>query len=178
MQTEPIFIDFEASSLAVNSYPIEIAWGGLNHRLEEYLISPESVLYWNDWSPIAEKIHGIQRELLLQNGSEPRFVAQRINEALTSMDVYSDNPDFDAMWMKALFDAVNMPYPKINLLHFDSLLINIVCPDIGRRIEFLPKLIEFKKQARAQIRYQHRAGYDVQYLKRVWEIAKSFAGNN
>ena len=39
----PSFIDFEASSLTVKSYPIEVAWNLEDGTIESHLISPAGV---------------------------------------------------------------------------------------------------------------------------------------
>lgn len=171
----PFFIDFEASSLDLDSYPIEVAWGSEIANIRSYLISPREISRWRNWSFAAQRIHRIDKDTLLRDGYTPQEVAIEIKVSLENRIVYSDNPDYDGMWMKALFDATNSKYPKMNILHFDSLLIQTVCLDTSKRIAYLPKILEFKIQARKIIRIQHRAAYDVAYLIKTWEIAKQFS---
>lgn len=47
-----VFLDFEASSLSKQSYPIEVAWVFEDGRSEEYLIRPAPI--WTDWDSAAE----------------------------------------------------------------------------------------------------------------------------
>lgn len=170
----PIFIDFEASSLSFISYPIEIAWGNSINKIQSFLISPKNVSGWNDWSIQSQFVHGIDRGILFSKGIDPNIIAHKITNELVNMKVYSDNPDYDAMWMKTLFDATEIDYPDIDLLHLDSLLIETICPDSFNRIEHLPKLIEIKMKARKIVNYQHRAKYDVWYLIETWNLSKIY----
>lgn len=175
METAPLFLDFEASSLSFDSYPIEVAWAGEHADPQAFLISPETIPEWTDWSRAAQNIHRIKPKTLLRQGISPMEAASKISTALENKTVYTDNPDFDGMWMKALFDGVHMAYPKINILHLDALLIETICPDLDHRIQYLPKIIEFKIMARNKIRIQHRAAQDVQYLLELFKLAKAFS---
>lgn len=175
LSATPYFIDFEASSLSPLSYPIEVAWGKENDTIESFLISPAEILEWNDWSEISQRVHGIQREELIKNGSPPKLVATKLIKALEYKTVYSDNPDYDGMWLKRLIDVTQLNYPPINILHLDSLLIETVCPTVDKRIMNLHKIIELKYLARKSVKMQHRAYYDVEYLITVWKLSKELS---
>jgi hypothetical protein len=54
------FLDFEASSLGKQGYPIEVAWVFANGEEESHLIRPAEA--WTDWDVKAGRIHGISRE--------------------------------------------------------------------------------------------------------------------
>ena len=54
-----LFVDFEASSLHVGSFPIEAAWVREDGVGEAHLITPEDD--WHEWSYASESIHGISR---------------------------------------------------------------------------------------------------------------------
>ncbi|MDM8523123.1 hypothetical protein QUF80_07105 [Desulfococcaceae bacterium HSG8] len=169
---KPHFIDFEASSLSWHSYPIEVAWNMENGNIESCLISPKHVPEWTDWDPEAQKLHGITRSEILAQGESPSRVCEKIEQALSGKRVYSDNPDFDSMWMMRLFDAVGKSYPNINMLHLDSLLIDTLCPDTSGRIEGFVEILKLKSLTRACMPIQHRAGWDVRYLTELWESVK------
>ena len=61
-----VFLDFEASSLGKNGYPIEVAWVFEDGDSESFLISP--IGRWTGWDAAAEAIHGISREQLAAEG--------------------------------------------------------------------------------------------------------------
>ncbi|CAH2606161.1 Transcriptional regulator (plasmid) [Rhodovastum atsumiense] len=108
------FIDFEASSLSTDSYPIEVAWVGEDGRGESYLIRPEPD--WCDWSPASQSIHGITRAHLQRDGHEAVWVANRLITVLgdPAARVYSDVPGHDQMWLDELL-AASSSAPRIPL---------------------------------------------------------------
>jgi len=101
----PTFIDFETSNLGSGSYLIEVAWNFPDGSIEAHLISPTGIEHWTDWSVAAAKIHGIKRAALVENGKPPSWVCHRMNRKLAGKIVYSDNPDYDVMWLGELRTA-------------------------------------------------------------------------
>ncbi|WP_197468887.1 MULTISPECIES: exonuclease domain-containing protein [unclassified Oleiphilus] len=100
----PIFIDFEASSLdLIASYPIEVGICMPNGDTHSWLIKPH--VLWKDWSGKAAKIHGISRDELEKNGQDCDQVAQELNELLGDHFVYCDAWTFDSFWLHRLFKA-------------------------------------------------------------------------
>lgn len=55
-----VFLDFEASSLAKRSFPIEVGWVFEDGTSAEHLIRPAPD--WTDWDDKAAAIHGISRD--------------------------------------------------------------------------------------------------------------------
>ena len=82
MDEIPCFIDFEASSLREDSYPIAVAWNLPNGHIRRFLISPLGVEGWSDWSEESEQIHGIDRLRLITNGWEPDYVYEEMQHDL------------------------------------------------------------------------------------------------
>ena len=106
---KPVFIDFEASSLSPDSYPIEVAWGSCDSDLRSYLIDPSGVDSWVEWDEFAEaEIHRISRSMLFSEGVPTHTVARALSESIGGTVVYSDAPEFDTFWMERLFDAVDL----------------------------------------------------------------------
>jgi len=101
----PIFIDCEASSLSARSFPIEVAWGSELGKIESYLINPSDIKEWVDWSEDSQRIHGISLKQLFEDGVDPHWVCQRMNESLAGQVLYSDVPRYDLRWIQALFTA-------------------------------------------------------------------------
>lgn len=104
-----IILDIEASGLAPQSYPIEIAW---QHRFnptlfDSFLIKPAD--RWVFWDQYAEDhIHHISRLLLEAKGISVFEAAERLNAALRDKQVYVDAPDYDRRWMAELFRAAGV----------------------------------------------------------------------
>ena len=105
-------IDFEASSLDQDGYPIEVG-------LALWPAPDQPVLGWSalirpagdwtrrgHWSPKSAKVHGIRGADLLAHGHPPAWVASALNAALGPGGVvWCDGGPYDVHWMRALFEA-------------------------------------------------------------------------
>lgn len=108
-----VFLDFEASSLAKLSYPIEVAWVFEDGREESHLIRPAA--QWTDWDAAAEAIHHIPRAQLEAEGTAYDVVAQRMVAALTGHDLFASAPSWDGKWLSALLRAAKLPRHALRL---------------------------------------------------------------
>ena len=97
-------IDFEASGLESDSYPIQVAWN-IGDTVHAHFINPDFVPEWQGWSVVSEGVHGLSREFLRENGETPEAVAKYMNESLGGRVVYSDAVPYDRNWCERLFDA-------------------------------------------------------------------------
>lgn len=104
------FFDLEASSLDPSSYPFEAGWATVHPDLSitsnAILIVPEPD--WTDWSPQAEQVHCIRRCWLDEHGRPALEVAEAMNSVFGSGVVFSDAPQFEALWTRRLYDAVGL----------------------------------------------------------------------
>lgn len=98
------FIDFEASGIAPDSYPIEVAvvFPGGEYQA---LIQPAS--YWDHWSYDAQDMHGLSREQLILEGTPPLAAAQEMNQLFDGKTLCSDNPA-DCYWLDVLYEAAGI----------------------------------------------------------------------
>lgn len=117
------FIDFEASSLARRSYPIEVAWVFEDGGSETFLILPTEK--WTDWDPAAEALHGITRELLTSEGVSIDIVAKRLVGDLQGHEVFASAPSWDSKWLGALLRAAGLPRHAIRLTDTDAGLLEL-----------------------------------------------------
>ena len=108
-----VFLDFEASSLSKQSYPIEVGWAGEDGSQEARLIRPAPD--WTDWDASAEAIHKIRREQLTAEGEPHDQVARRLLEQLGEADVYVTAPSWDGMWLSRLLRAAGLPRHALRL---------------------------------------------------------------
>lgn len=107
-----LFIDFEASSLLSNSFPIEIAWVDESGQGETYLIKPhkdwlnKTAWTWR-WSAESEAIHGISLATLIAHGAPAACIANRVAAVFGASNVIlcSDAPAFDGNWLETLPNA-------------------------------------------------------------------------
>lgn len=120
-----VFLDFEASSLADRSYPIEVAWVFQDGRSESHLIAPAPS--WSDWDPISEAIHGIARETLVTTGRPPEEVADRMLEVLSGHELFASAPSWDGKWLSALLRAGGHPRHSLRLRDTDEALWSTAC---------------------------------------------------
>lgn len=93
-------IDFEASGLSKQSYPIEV---GLTNGSTEYQSLIKPMQHWLYWSYASGAVHKIKRAELLTDGTEALKVAQRLNELATNQIVYCHSVQWDGFWCNALF---------------------------------------------------------------------------
>lgn len=98
------FIDFEASGIAPNSYPIEVA---VVFPDGEYQALIQPATYWDHWSYDAQDMHQITREQLVNEGTPAIQVAQRMNELFDGKILCSDNPA-DCFWLDVLYEAAGI----------------------------------------------------------------------
>lgn len=168
----PIFIDFEASSLSQDSYPIEFAWGSDSEEILSFLISPQEIPHWTDWNDDAERVHGITRDLLMENGMEVRKACHTIFEALNGSIVYCDAPAYDSYWFSELFKAANFRLPRVEIKHIDELLFQILNPYFKNTKLLYNELDHIKYLARLNRPQQHRAAWDVDYLLHIYELSQ------
>jgi hypothetical protein len=177
MDQVPSFLDFEASSLSPQSYPIELAWSLADGSVESHLISPRGIETWTDWDPEAERIHGIPRDLLLAQGQPPSLVCRFANEQLSGKLVYCDAPSFDGMWLAKLFSICRDVYPGFELRHIDDLLVTMICAEVSGRPRAFARIASLKTEARKRKPQRHRAAWDVEYLVQLWQLARAEPGS-
>ncbi len=108
-----IFIDFEASSLSLESWPIEVGMAWLEGRkvvIKSRLIIPR--LEWdpNDWNPKSEKVHGLQYSTVTTSGSDADKVSDWLLDIVRENTLISDAPEYDQRWLDRL---LGRPGPQI-----------------------------------------------------------------
>lgn len=160
-------IDFEASSLCQNSYPIEVAWGSSRETVTAFLLNPDKMTGWTDWSSKSFEFHNIQRKELLENGEDPKRVAEIIVKDLAGKSVYSDEPRFDTMWKDRLLTDTGYDPSVIrikNLKYYLNKMIKIHSP----RKKFNDLFEDFTGYKEIC----HRAGADVMWLFEFVEFVK------
>lgn len=160
-------IDFEASGLGRESYPIEVAWGDGRHPVRSFLLNPEHMDGWTGWDPRSVEFHGLSREELIQNGEDPRRVAERMVRELAGKTLYSDEPRYDNMWKdRLLTDAGYDP----ELVHIQNLkyFLNKIIKTTAPKMKFTDLLEEFS----AKTVTPHRAGPDVAWLFEFVDFVK------
>ena len=113
-------IDFEASGLTKNSYPIEV---GVTNGKFEYQAIIRPYEHWTHWSEEAEAIHHISRDSLLSEGTRPNDIAIELNGLLVDQMVYCDSLHWDHFWCNVLFSDCGVT-PSFKLVDIQELVSN------------------------------------------------------
>jgi len=165
----PCFLDCEASSLRCDSYPIEVAWSLEDGSIESHVLNPELIVGWDDWDASSERIHGLGRGYLSENGENPQLVAQRMSAVLVGKTLYSDAKAYDEFWVQRLYAAAGL-----------EMAFTVDCLYKGLLIDVLPRYVlndpaelnQLAEKVRAQIGgREHRAAWDVEYLQKLYQLA-------
>lgn len=174
----PRFLDIEASSLSMDSYPIEIAWSDQAGKIESYLINPVTVNEWTDWDYNAQQMHGISRKRCQEEGVHPEFLCQRMNQSFRSGEViYADGIPYDEWWIENLYAVGSVDgFAEFTIVHSDTLMLPLLMPaeiDQYKRWQIFEQL---KMVARKKVGGRHRAMMDVQYLIELFQLCRAQAG--
>jgi hypothetical protein len=113
-----VFLDFEASSLGRDGYPIEVGWVFEDGRSEAHLIRPAPG--WDDWADDAQAIHHISRDTLDASGEPHDHVARRMVDMLTGHDLLASAPSWDGKWLSVLLRAAGLPRHALRLRDSDE----------------------------------------------------------
>jgi hypothetical protein len=167
----PKFLDIEASSLNIESYPIEVAWSDEKGVIVSYLINPYSIDSWCDWDFYAQSIHGISREQCRAQGVHPTFVCEQMNQTIQPGEIiYADGWPFDQYWIDTLFKAGSeIGFSKFRILHSDRLMLPML-ETVGHAGSKLELYEQLKLAARKKVGGRHRAKIDVQYLIELYRL--------
>ncbi len=157
----PIFIDFEASSLdLISSYPIEVGISLPDGEIHSWLIRPAPL--WTDWSEQAQRVHGITRDLLVNEGTNAIEVAETLNELIPDT-CYCDAWTHDSFWLHRLFRATRIK-PRFELESVVQLLDDA---EVVRWSGLRRQIIEETGLD------THRAGNDARILLQTWQRLRS-----
>jgi hypothetical protein len=112
-----VFLDFEASSLSKQSYPVEVGWVGEDGAGESHLIRPAPA--WTEWDERAAAVHGITREQLQRDGEPHDAVCARLLAMFEGNDVLASAPSWDGHWLSMLLRASGKPRHLVRLRDTD-----------------------------------------------------------
>ena len=133
-----VFMDFEASGLTADSYPIEVAWvfedgsGG-----ESHLIRPAPG--WTAWTVVAETVHNITRQTLEDQGAGAETVARRMVDALSGHDLFASSPEWDGKWLSDLLEAGGFPRERLSLRDTEAAQAELIAETLGIDLATAPR---------------------------------------
>ncbi len=98
----PVFIDFEASSLSDDSWPIKVgmSWtDGKRVITHSSLIRPRHDWSSTEWDEGSAKVHNIPKRNLIA-APEADLVARWLEDLIDGRPLVSDAPSFDERWLR------------------------------------------------------------------------------
>ena len=161
-----IFVDFEASSLSPDSWPIEVGLATLvnPHGPEpsvsqwSSLIRPASNWFMQDWSPESAAVHRIPPEML-DAAPTAVAVAREFIKRTDNKILISDNPACEKKWL----DRLMICHPEIvprEFVHFNTLATS-ACKDLP------PIAMDMIYEEIHRIKAPHCAGPDAARMARA-----------
>lgn len=174
-----VFLDFEASSLAEESYPIEIGWAAEDGSSEAHLIRPAPA--WTDWDPVAEAVHGLSRERLRRTGEPHDEVARHVLEALGPHELFATAPSWDGKWMSVLLRGGGLPRHALRLRDSDEAHREAVREIMDERVsddELEDLAAALIATARRRVNVgppRHRALDDAREELEVWRLVRALS---
>jgi hypothetical protein len=174
-----VFLDFEASSLRKNGFPIEVGWVFEDGAAEGHLIRPAPS--WTDWDAEAEAIHGIARGRLEREGAPHDAVARRMVEVLSGHDLFASAPSWDGKWLSLLLRAAGFPRHTLRLRDTEEaqaqsaaeLLDDLVTP--GEAAGAIAEIVKTVREAAERNAPRHRAVDDAEGERQRWLAVRAAA---
>lgn len=176
MNEFPLFMDFEASGLGADGYPIQVAWSGSHGAVDEcWFIAPPAAGGWaldEGWDPAAERVHGISAAAVREHGKPADWIAARMNVQLAGQVVYVDGGACDLVWCRQLFAAAGV-VQEFTIGDYWDLLLRTVPPSRTRQPGWYHALQDAAWR-RVRTRHdgrRHHADSDVRYLIELYRLA-------
>lgn len=167
-----VFLDFEASSLAKDSYPIEVGWVFEDGRSGGMLIRPAPE--WSDWDLRAQAVHRIDRATLLRDGTPHGAVAAHLVEMMEGHALFASAPSWDGKWLSVLLRAAGLPRHSLRLRDTDlacretaGAILGPVLPADALEAE-IDAIVKAVDEARTTVPPAHRALADAEGERDRW----------
>lgn len=156
--TSLLFLDFEASSLAADSWPVEIGLSSVSlEGVETWasLIRPRPTWSMDAWNPHSALIHGIPRTELDAAPSADEVATMALSR-MEGKILVSDAPEFEVRWLHRLLEG--RVVEGIKIADFDHIA--------ARRFE--SRTLDWVYEGLERRRAPHRAGPDSARLAGAW----------
>ncbi len=155
------FLDFEASSLDLESWPVEVGYALSTGPSDAFLLARDPSWSMAHWDRRSAHVHGISLRDLEAEGLAPDVALERLRVALEGMVVVSDAPEFDRFWLQRLADAAGAPAP-FEVLDWETALPTRLRAKTWRAIV---------QEAERLSPRTHRAGPDARAMRETWRLA-------
>jgi DNA polymerase III subunit epsilon len=152
-------LDFEASSLSQESWPIEVglSWIANGHvQTWSSLIRPDPAWDLGDWSPQSAEVHGIHLSKL-EDAPSAAEVAEAFMDVIGRRRLASDAPEFEGRWLSRLLRTTGRA-ETLSIEDFDAVSFAAFS---GYVLDMLYETVERRPAP-------HRAGPDTARFARGW----------
>lgn len=167
------FLDFEASSLNKDSYPIEVGWVTEDGSGETHLIRPAPG--WTDWDEDAVAIHHITRGQLEREGEAHGTVCDRLIQLFETRPVFVSAPSWDGHWLSMLLRAAGHQRHLLRFRDSDEAFAEAAEARLGQGAT--PEEVEaLVARVRAQVEEEpptHRALSDARREWSIWQAIRA-----
>jgi hypothetical protein len=171
------FLDFEASSLGIGGFPIEAGWVMADGTVESYLIRPTEDWILEAWDPVAEDIHRISLEQLMDEGHSAAWVADHLNQKLAGHQVMSDAPLTDSSLAGLLLEYASSS-PSFEIRDAGSAFVSAAIAGLCLAVSepyhtdsLRQRLALARLEAGAAFPRTHRAAADALHNWAIWKLA-------
>ncbi|EDZ46847.1 exonuclease superfamily [Rhodobacterales bacterium Y4I] len=163
---QPVFIDFEASSLSPASWPIEVGLAKIDNDeivVKSRLIRPHDSWAMSEWHLESTEVHGIQLEEL-SVAAPAEEVAHWLSLEVEGCLLVSDAPEFDQRWLDRLLETLSTDH-DLKLADFDQVVWWAFSEEQGN---LKPGGLHNVYSELTNRCSTHRAGDDAADLARAW----------
>lgn len=165
-----IFLDFEASSLSADGWPVEIglSWLTTAGEIETHsrLIRRHPLWPMSEWSERSAAVHGIDYGTLERDGWETPDVSAWYLHLTAGKRVGSDAPEFERRWLRRLLDVGDLKSEMVERAVLQVIDYYEVIDDILDD----PQMDRYHERL-ARIPSPHRAGADAERHARSLQAA-------
>lgn len=155
------FVDFEASSLDLDSWPVEAAILGTSGQGDAFLIRRHPSWSMGAWDRRSANIHGIALADLQEKGEDWEAGLARLEAKAQGHPVFSDAAEFDQHWLDRLATAAGRAAP-FRIRDWHEALPSGLKPRVWRAI---------RAEAGMLAPRAHRAAADTKFMLEVWRLA-------
>ncbi len=161
LQAKLSFIDFEASSLDLDSWPVEAAMLSTWGQADAFLIQRHPSWSMRAWDRRSANIHGIALADLQEKGEDWEAGLARLEANAQGHPVFSDAAEFDQHWLDRLAAAAGRAAP-FRIRDWHEALPSGLKPRVWRAI---------RAEAGMLAPRAHRAAADTKFMLEVWRLA-------
>jgi hypothetical protein len=170
-----LFLDFEASSLSKQSYPVEVGWVFEDGTGEAHLLHPAPE--WSEWDEEAAAVHGITRERLTREGEPVADICGRLIDLAGTYSLLASAPSWDGHWLSMLLRAAGHPRHLIRLCDTEEAFIDAARRQLGAGANpaAVAALIARARAAIDATAASHRALADARREWSIWQAIRTSA---